>query len=61
MQNADYNFQLEMKRNTVKNAFERIGGFENVNVPAVLGSENIYYYRNKLEFSFSNNRWLIWE
>ena len=58
MQNADYYFQLEMKRNTVKNAFERIGGFENVNVPAVLGSENIYYYRNKLEFSFSNNRWL---
>jgi 23S rRNA (uracil1939-C5)-methyltransferase len=58
MQNADYNFQLEMKRNTVKNAFERIGGFDNLNIPQVIGSENIYYYRNKLEFSFSNQRWL---
>lgn len=58
MQNADYNFQLEMKKNTVKNAFERIGGFINPDIPDVIGSENTYFYRNKLEFSFSNQRWL---
>jgi 23S rRNA (uracil1939-C5)-methyltransferase len=58
MQSIDYSFQLEIKRNAVINAFERIGGFKELNIPEVMGSENIYFYRNKLEFSFSNNRWL---
>ena len=58
MQNADYNFQLEIKRKSVKNAFEKIGGFKNTDIPPVIGSKNIYFYRNKLEFSFSNQRWL---
>ncbi len=58
MQNIDYPHQLEIKLNIVKNAFERIGGFQNIEIPAVTGSEKIYFYRNKLEFSFSNQRWL---
>ncbi|RPI17771.1 MAG: 23S rRNA (uracil(1939)-C(5))-methyltransferase RlmD [Ignavibacteriae bacterium] len=58
MQNLEYAHQLEFKRKIVHNAFERIGGFENINVPATIGSDEIYYYRNKLEFSFSNSRWL---
>ena len=58
MQNIDYHYQLEIKRNNVVNAFERIGGFRDINVPAVIGSENIYFYRNKLEFSFSKDRWM---
>ena len=57
-QNIDYNYQLELKRNTVKNAFSRIGGFKDIDIPPVIGSESIFYYRNKLEFSFSANRWL---
>src|SRR4029079_251340 len=61
MQNIDYNYQLELKRQIVKNAFERIGGFENIEIPEVLGSGDIYYYRNKLEFSFSTSRWLTKE
>jgi len=61
MQHIDYSKQLEIKQNIVKNAFERIGGFENVSIPPVLGSEDINYYRNKLEFSFSNDRWLTSE
>lgn len=58
MQNIEYEFQLEIKRQNVINAFERIGGFKGINVPPVIGSPNIYFYRNKLEFSFSNDRWL---
>lgn len=61
MQNLQYNVQLELKRQSVVNAFERIGGFSGLNIPSVIGSENIYYYRNKLEFSFSNSRWLTKE
>ncbi|NOS86546.1 MAG: 23S rRNA (uracil(1939)-C(5))-methyltransferase RlmD [Ignavibacteria bacterium] len=61
MQHVDYARQLEIKQNIVKNAFERIGGFENVIIPPVLGSDDIYFYRNKLEFSFGNDRWLTVE
>ena len=63
MQNIEYNFQLEIKKNIVKNSFERIGGFTGieVDIPDVTGSSNIYYYRNKLEFSFSGDRWLTEE
>lgn len=61
MQHVDYTKQLEIKQNIVKNAFERIGGFENVVIPPVLGSNDTYFYRNKLEFSFGNDRWLTVE
>lgn len=58
MQNIDYSFQLGIKRQAVVNAFERIGNIKGLDIPEVVGSNDIYYYRNKLEFSFSNNRWL---
>jgi 23S rRNA (uracil1939-C5)-methyltransferase len=61
MQNIDYNYQLNIKRQSVINAFERIGGFKGISAPPVIGSPNIYFYRNKLEFSFSNDRWLTTE
>ncbi len=61
MQNISYPYQIEIKQRIVLNAFERIGGFQNIEIPTVLGSENYYYYRNKLEFSFSNERWLTRE
>lgn len=61
MQHVEYNKQLEIKQSIVKNAFERIGGFQNVFIPPVIGSEDIYFYRNKLEFSFGNDRWLTVE
>ena len=61
IQHIDYTKQLGIKQNIVKNAFERIGGFENINIPPVLGSDDIYFYRNKLEFSFGNQRWLTTE
>ncbi len=58
MQNISYYRQLEIKQNIVKNAFNKIGGFKDIKIPEVIGSDDIYFYRNKLEFSFSNDRWL---
>jgi 23S rRNA (uracil1939-C5)-methyltransferase len=58
MQNISYQHQLELKRKNVINSFERIGGFKEINVPIPIGSENTYFYRNKLEFSFSSQKWL---
>lgn len=58
MQNIEYQKQLEIKTVIVKNAMERIGGFSDIEVPLALGSDSIYFYRNKLEYSFSGDRWL---
>jgi len=57
-QNLNYDAQLKFKQDEVKSNLIRIGGFENLSISPILGSEDIYYYRNKLEFSFSNSRWL---
>jgi 23S rRNA (uracil1939-C5)-methyltransferase len=58
IQNLDYSRQLAFKKNVVENALKRIGGFENVTVPDVMGSEDIFFYRNKMEFSFSDDKWM---
>lgn len=58
LQNYDYQKQIEYKTNIVKNAFERIGGFTNLKIPATLGCSEIFYYRNKMEFSFSDDEWM---
>lgn len=56
-QHVDYQAQLEFKRQHVVDALERIGGFRGIAVNPTLGSENIYNYRNKMEFSFGE-KWL---
>ena len=57
-QNISYEAQLKFKQDEVENNLKRIGKFENLEVSPILGSEKYYYYRNKLEFTFSNSRWL---
>lgn len=57
-QNLDYPLQLACKRDQVRSLLERIGGFRNVEVAETLPSPEIYYYRNKMEFSFGSNRWV---
>ena len=60
-QNLSYEAQLQFKRQLVVDAFTRIGGFENPEVKPVIGCEAPYFYRNKMEFTFSNQRWLTTE
>ncbi|MBT5077810.1 MAG: class I SAM-dependent RNA methyltransferase, partial [Candidatus Marinimicrobia bacterium] len=57
-QNLDYVEQLAAKEVQVKDTFRRIGGFKDVTVEPILGCEEIFHYRNKMEFTFSNRRWL---
>jgi len=52
LQFMPYEKQLELKEQQVKDAFERIGKIKDVNISKIIGSKNIYYYRNKMEFSF---------
>jgi 23S rRNA (uracil1939-C5)-methyltransferase len=58
IQNFSYEKQLEFKTDTVKNALHKMGGITDVEVPLALKSEKEYYYRNKMEFSFSEEKWL---
>ncbi len=57
-QHVDYQAQLDAKRQSVREAFEHTGGFEQATVEPVIGSRGVYMYRNKMEFSFSAQRWL---
>jgi len=58
MQNLEYERQLSFKKNVVENALKRIGGFDNVEIPDIMGSDDIFFYRNKMEFSFSDDKWM---
>ncbi|MBL0309063.1 MAG: 23S rRNA (uracil(1939)-C(5))-methyltransferase RlmD [Bacteroidetes bacterium] len=60
-QHIDYNAQLQFKKQIVEDAFSRIGKIEFPPIPDVLGAENNFYYRNKLEFTFTDRRWLTEE
>lgn len=57
-QNLSYEKQLAIKHDEVFNNIKRIGGLEDFETLPILGSEEQYFYRNKMEFSFSNARWL---
>lgn len=57
-QNMEYKYQLEYKQNEVTNNLKRLGKIELPEITPILGSEKIYFYRNKMEFSFSDSRWL---
>lgn len=57
-QNMQYEQQLYYKNNEVYNHLKRIGKIELPDFEPILGSEKQFYYRNKMEFSFSDSRWL---
>jgi 23S rRNA (uracil1939-C5)-methyltransferase len=58
-QHVLYSRQLEYKKNLVEEAMVRIGGFSGIRVHDPVGSEKIFGYRNKMEFSFSDRPWVI--
>ncbi len=60
-QNMGYEHQLYYKEKEVVNNLTRIGHIELPEVTPILGSEAQYFYRNKMEFSFSDSRWLTLE
>jgi len=57
-QNMKYESQLKFKQNAVLNNLKRISGIELQSHSEILASENQYFYRNKMEYTFSNKRWL---
>jgi len=60
-QHMDYSHQLFYKEKEVVNNLKRIGHLELPEITPILGSKDHYFYRNKMEFSFSDSRWLTQE
>lgn len=56
-----YEDQIRYKQKQVLNNLTRIGKVELPEISPILPSEETIFYRNKLEFTFSNKRWLTYE
>ncbi len=56
-QTLNYDSQLKAKQRQVRDNLERLGNVDCSGMRPICGSENIYYYRNKLEFTFSTKGW----
>ena len=57
-QNMPYDEQLRFKQEQVAEQLKRIGGIELPEIGPIKGSRQTLFYRNKLEFTFSDRRWL---
>ncbi len=57
-QHTSYKAQLYYKEKTVRDAIERIAKDDGTKVLPILPCEDIYYYRNKMEYTFCNSRWI---
>lgn len=57
-QHLPYQLQLDCKRRQVSDALDRIAKIPHPEVAPTLGSEKIWDYRNKMEYTFSSRSWL---
>ena len=57
-QNLPYPEQLKFKQRQVSDQLKRIGRVSVDEISPIIGSQKITHYRNKLEFTFLNSRWL---
>ena len=60
-QHVNYATQLQFKQQQVIDNLERIGGLKLPPMNAIIPSSNTSYYRNRLDFTFSNKKWLTKE
>lgn len=60
-QHFNYTTQLIYKQKTVSDALTRIGKLDVSTLKPIIGNNTEYFYRNKLEFSFSDKKWLTSE
>lgn len=60
-QHLPYSEQLKFKQQQVVDALTRIAKVDLPEISPILGSEKIWEYRNKMEYTFSNKKWRTWE
>ena len=59
VQNLDYSEQIIEKARQVEDSFDRLGGFSGFKLDKIVPADPIFNYRNKMEFTFSSNRWIL--
>jgi 23S rRNA (uracil1939-C5)-methyltransferase len=57
-QHINYRQQLSIKQKHVKDNLERIAGIETPNMMPIIGADKVQQYRNKLEYTYGDRRWL---
>jgi 23S rRNA (uracil1939-C5)-methyltransferase len=57
-QHLKYDAQLLFKQKSVVDALQRLAKVDTSGIEPILGSKETSYYRNKLEYTFSDKRWL---
>lgn len=57
-QHIPYQMQLDYKQQEVEDALARIGKTELPEIQPIIAADPVFYYRNKMEYTFSSNRWL---
>jgi 23S rRNA (uracil1939-C5)-methyltransferase len=60
-QHLPYELQLKYKAKQVQDNLIRIGKIDQPEINPIVGSSDVFLYRNKLEYTFSNKRWLTQE
>ena len=58
-QQLDYVEQVVQKKQQIENIFRRQAGNTNFELDEIISADKIFHYRNKMEFTFSNNRWVL--
>lgn len=59
IQQLDYAEQVRQKEQQVTDTFRRLAELPDFSVDKVIPADDPYHYRNKMEFSFSNRRWVL--
>lgn len=57
-QDLKYSSQTKYKQQQVEEIFPRMGGLKDFEIEPILPSDIIFHYRNKMEYSFGDKRWL---
>ncbi len=60
-QDLQYSNQVRFKQQQVEEIFTKMGGFKNLTIEDIIAADETYFYRNKMEFSFADERWLTYD
>ena len=58
-QQLDYQKQLHYKQKQISDILNKIGSSKNLNINSIIGCEKTFFYRNKMEYTFSGTPWYI--
>jgi len=58
-QQLDYQKQLHYKQKQISDILNKIAGIKDLDINPIIGCERTFFYRNKMEYTFSGNPWYI--